>query len=83
MHERLFAEDELESVVDLGDLHAIIDMQSFPKHKKYLFNKRNVDVISSDMATTISYKVLENIVSEYLKDLLGEGKKNEPWYFKI
>lgn len=75
MHERLFAEDELESVVDLGNIHAIIDTQSFPKHKDYIFNKRSVDFISSDMATKISCKVLESIVSEYLEDLFGRRKK--------
>jgi len=66
MHEKLFSEDELERIVDLGDFYAIIDTKTFPKHKKYLLYP-NVDVVvSSQKATKISLQLLKDIIFEYL-----------------
>jgi FlaA1/EpsC-like NDP-sugar epimerase len=73
MHERLFAEDEVKSVVDLGALYAIIDDKSFPKHKKYLQNNSTqADLISSDEVPKVPRSILESIVLEYLTTLLGD-----------
>ena len=72
-HERLFAEDELNSVADLGNLFAIVDEKVFPKHKTYLRNKLP-GLISSDQALPVTKSYLREIVSDYLTALLGEGR---------
>jgi UDP-N-acetylglucosamine 4,6-dehydratase len=72
-HERLFAEDELNSVADLGNLFAIVDEKVFPKHKKYLRSKPP-GLISSDQALPVTKSYLREIVSDYLTALLGEGR---------
>jgi len=67
LHEKLFREDELEKVVDVGDFYAIIDPKTFPKHKKYLAypNATNI-VISSQRASRMAPSDLKDLVFEYL-----------------
>jgi UDP-N-acetylglucosamine 4,6-dehydratase len=72
-HERLFADDELNSVADLGDLFAIVDEKVFPKHKKYSKCKKP-SLISSDQARVVTNDFLKEIVSDYLTALLGAGR---------
>lgn len=67
MHESLFEEDELNRMVDLGDFYAIIDPETFPKHKKYLAYPNTTNImISSQQAPRISPSRLKNLVFEYL-----------------
>jgi len=67
MHERLFQKDELDRVVDLGDLYAIIDPKTFPKQKNYQSypTARNI-VISSQRAPRMQPSDLKDLVFEYL-----------------
>lgn len=67
MHERLFEEDELNRVIDLGDFYAIINPKTFPKHKKYLAYPKATNItVSSQQAPRISPSRLKNLVFEYL-----------------
>lgn len=71
MHEKLFREDELEKVVDVGDFYAIINSKTFPKHEKYSSYPSATNIsVSSQQATKISPSSLKDIVSDYLTTMV-------------
>lgn len=66
-HEKLFGENEIDKVIDMGDFYTITDPKTFPKHRKYSeCSKATNIVISSDQAPLVPSSELKDIVFEYL-----------------
>ncbi len=69
-HEILFGLREIENVVDLEDLYAIIDVKRFEEHNKYLnFNSSKNIISSSQDASKIPLEEIKKLFFEHIDTL--------------